>query len=420
MFHRCVFHILEKFIFITDTGARVCKEIIVTKLLIRLFVKDSKNIESSKVRTSYGVLASIVGIICNIILFTVKIIIGFMVNSISIMADAVNNLSDAASSIVSFVGVKLANRPADKEHPFGHGRFEYIAAFVVSFVILYVGVNLFIEAFGKVLHPVEIGFSWIMVIILSLSLLVKIWLSMFNHKLGVLINSTVMKATSADARNDVIVTSTTIISMIICNFTGVLIDGWVGLIVSIFVLFAGIGIAKDTLMPLLGEATDVELYQKITEKMKSYDGILGSHDLIVHNYGPTHIMATIHAEVPNNAKMEEIHEVIDQIERDILQEMGIFLVIHMDPVEMNDASILESKKMVLNIIEKMEPKASVHDYRVVNGENHANIIFDLVVPYSYKEKQEKELQSAIIEEVSKENPKYRCMITIEKSFVAEE
>ena len=391
-----------------------------TKLLIKLFVKDSENLENSKVRTSYGILTSIIGIICNIILFAVKIVIGFMVNSISIMADAVNNLSDAAASIVSFVGVKLANRPADKEHPFGHGRFEYIAAFVVSFVILYVGVNLFIEAFQKVLHPMEIGFSWIMVIILSLSLLIKIWLSIFNYKLGKLINSNVMKATSTDARNDVIVTSTTIISMIVCHFTGLLIDGWVGLIVSGFVLFAGIGIAKDTLMPLLGEATDVELYKKITDKMKSYEGILGSHDLIVHNYGPTHIMATIHAEVPNDAKMEDIHEVIDQIERDILQEMGIFLVIHMDPVEMNDANILESKKMVWDIIEKIEPKASIHDYRVVNGENHANIIFDLVVPYSYKEKQEQELKLKIIEKISKESPKYRCMITIEKSFISEE
>ena len=391
-----------------------------TKLLIKLFVKDSENLENSKVRTSYGILTSIIGIICNIILFAVKIVIGFMVNSISIMADAVNNLSDAAASIVSFVGVKLANRPADKEHPFGHGRFEYIAAFVVSFVILYVGVNLFIEAFQKVLHPMEIGFSWIMVIILSLSLLIKIWLSIFNYKLGKLINSNVMKATSTDARNDVIVTSTTIISMIVCHFTGLLIDGWVGLIVSVFVLFAGIGIAKDTLMPLLGEATDVELYKKITDKMKSYEGILGSHDLIVHNYGPTHIMATIHAEVPNDAKMEEIHEVIDQIERDILQEMGIFLVIHMDPVEVNDANILESKKMVWDIIEKIEPKASIHDYRVVNGENHANIIFDLVVPYSYKEKQEQELKLKIIEKISKESPKYRCMITIEKSFISEE
>lgn len=390
-----------------------------TNLLVKLFVKDYNNTDNVKVRTSYGVLASIIGIICNVLLFALKLTIGMIINSISIMADAFNNLSDAASSIIGFIGVKLAEKPADKEHPFGHGRFEYIAALVVAFLILQVGFTLMQNSFQKVLHPEEVGFSWILVIILGISVFVKVWLSLFNKTLGNRIRSTVMKATSADARNDVIVTSATIISTIVSKFTGFTIDGWMGLTVSIFVMYAGFNIAKDTLMPLLGEAIDKEVYANITQKVESYEGIIGTHDLIAHNYGPSHTMATIHAEVRNDSNMEEIHEVIDQIERDVLKEMGIFLVIHMDPIEINDIRVLEKKNMVLKVVKDIEPKATIHDFRVVNGENTINLIFDLVVPHSYDDKMEQDFIIKVEENISKIDEKYQCVITIENSYVAE-
>lgn len=390
-----------------------------TNLLVKMFIRNYQNTDNVKVRTSYGVLTSIVGIICNLFLFALKLTIGMIINSISIMADAFNNLSDAASSIIGFIGVKLAEKPADKEHPFGHGRFEYIAALVVAFLILQVGFTLMQSSFQKVIHPEKVGFNWVLAIILCISVFVKVWLSLFNKTLGNRINSTVMKATSADARNDVIVTSATIISTIVGKFTGLTIDGWMGFAVSIFVMYSGFNIAKDTLMPLLGEAIDKEVYENISRKVESYKGIIGTHDLIAHNYGPSHTMATIHAEVRNDSNMEEVHEIIDQIERDVLKDLGIFLVIHMDPIEVKDVRVLEKKDMVLKAVADIEPKASIHDFRVVNGEKNVNLIFDLVVPHSYDDKMEQEFILKVAESISKIDEKYQCVITIENSYVAE-
>lgn len=391
-----------------------------TDLLVRFFVKNYEKVEDKRVRSSYGILASIVGVICNVILFGVKLGIGMIINSISVMADAFNNLSDAASSIISFIGVKLASRPADKEHPFGHGRFEYIAALAVSFLIIQVGLTLFKNSFDKVLNPEAVEFNPILIGILALSILVKLWLMLFNRKLGNRINSTVMKATAADSMGDMLITFATIISAIIVGFTGLKIDGYIGLLVSIFVIIAGVGIAKDTLEPLLGQAIDRKLYTKVTDMIESYEGIVGTHDLVIHSYGPTHRMATIHVEVPNNINFEEAHETIDQIERDVLEQMDIFLVIHMDPIEVNDIFVLEKRDMVIDIIIKLEPKASIHDFRLVNGDHSINLIFDLVIPYSYSTKEEQKLLTNIIDEIRKKDPKYQCIITIENSFVAEE
>lgn len=391
-----------------------------TEFLVKRFIKDYKNVENRKVRTQYGVLSSIVGVFCNVILFAVKMAIGMVINSISVMADAFNNLSDAASSIISFIGVKLAERPADKEHPFGHGRFEYISALAVAFLILQVGFTLFKSAIDKVLHPEKIEFNLILIIFLCVSVLIKIWLMLFNRKLGKRINSTVMIATSADSRNDVIVTSATIISAIISGATGLNIDGYIGLLVSVFVMLAGFNIAKDTLEPLLGEAVDRELYEKVTKMVQSYDGIVGTHDLIIHNYGPTHRMATIHAEVPNNINFETAHETIDQIEREVLNLTDIFLVIHMDPIEVNNEMVDRKKNMVLEIIKALEPKATIHDFRLVNGEHQINLIFDLVVPYSYTKDMKQKLLSSIVEELRKEDSRHQCIITMENSFIAEE
>lgn len=391
-----------------------------TDLLVKLFVKDYQNMDNSKVRTSYGILSSLVGIACNFILFVTKLTIGFIINSISIMADAFNNLSDAASSIISLIGVKLAGRPADKEHPFGHGRFEYISALAVAVLILIVGFNLLTSSFQKVLHPEEMTFNPILVCILVISVLMKVWMSLFNRKLGRRINSTVMLATSADSRNDVVVTSATIISTLIVGFTGVSIDGYIGVLVSLFVMFSGFKIAKDTLEPLLGQAIDRTMYKKIVDMVESYEDICGTHDLIIHNYGPTRHMATIHAEVPSSIGFEHAHETIDRIERDVLEKLDIFLVIHMDPIEVNDTMVLEKKQMVVGIIKELEPKASIHDFRLVNGEFQINLIFDLVIPYSYSKGEEQKLLSRIVEEVRKQDLKYQCIITMENSYVAEE
>jgi cation diffusion facilitator family transporter len=387
---------------------------------VRLFVKNYTNVENAKVRTSYGILSSIVGITCNVLLFATKLLIGIFINSVSVMADAVNNLSDAASSIISLVGVKLAGRPADKEHPFGHGRFEYLSALAVAGLILVVGFNLLQTSFQKVLHPEKLSFHPILVGILVLSVLVKVWMALFNRTLGRRINSTVMIATSADSRNDVLVTSATIVSTLVAGLTGFNIDGYMGVVVSFFVMFAGYKIAKDTTEPLLGQAIEKEVYHKITGMVQSYEGIHGTHDLIIHNYGPTHRMATIHAEVPNNIGFEHAHETIDRIERDVLEKLDIFLVIHMDPIEVNDAKVIEKREMVQGIVNDLEPKATIHDFRIVNGEYQINLIFDLVLPFSYGKEEEQKLLTSIVNEIRQQDARYQCIITMENSYVAED
>lgn len=389
-----------------------------TGLLVRLFVKEPEKTHDRKVRAAYGILSSIVGVALNILLFAVKITIGLLINSISVTADAVNNLSDAGSSIISFIGVKLAKRPADQEHPFGHGRIEYITAFVIAVVILIVAFSLFQDSLDKVFHPQPISFNWVMIAILGLSVLVKLWLAVFNKKLSKKINSKIMRAASADSFNDVVVTSATIVSIIIGHMFSVNIDGWMGIAVSAFVFYSGFDIAKTALMPLLGEAANREVFERITDKVESYEGIVGTHDLIAHNYGPTHTMATIHAEVPNNSDIEEIHETIDRIEREVLRDLGIFLVIHMDPVVTDDETVLEKKRMVDASIKELEPKASIHDFRVVNGEHDVNFIFDLVVPHSYSAEDEEKLLEQLVERINQTDKSYHCVVTIEKNYIA--
>ena len=391
-----------------------------TELFVRLFVKNKDDVQNPQVRTAYGVLASIVGICLNIVLFLIKIISGMLVNSISVMADAFNNLSDAASSVISFVGVKLAGRPADKEHPFGHGRYEYITAFIVSFLVLQVGFSCFKSSIGKIVHPEEVAFQLPVVLILTVTILMKMWLAFFNRKLGKRIHSKVMEATAADSTGDVLVTGATVLSLVIGKLTGFSIDGYVGVIVSVAVLAAGFGIAKDTLGPLLGGAVDREVYDLLTKKVEGYEGILGTHDLIVHNYGPSHSMATIHAEVPNDKDIETAHELIDQIERETLRDLDIFLVIHMDPVEVKDKTVAERKRMVSNLVQELEPEASIHDFRMINGQDQIKLIFDLVVPYSYGPKEEKELIYAITARLKQIDLKYECVINIENSFIEPE
>ena len=390
-----------------------------TEFLIRHFIKDYKDVEKISVRTAYGVLASIVGIFCNVFLFAVKFVVGLVLHSVSVTADAFNNLSDAGSSIISFVGVKMAEKPADKDHPFGHGRIEYIAALVVSFLVLEVGFTFLKDSFGKILHPETMNFQIVSVVILIFSIAVKLWLGLFNRKLGEKIDSKVMMAVFTDSMGDVITTSATILSLIFFAVTGINIDGIVGVGVALVVMWAGVGIARDTLEPLIGQAIDPEVYEEIKHFVEKYDGIEGTHDLIVHNYGPGRSMASIHAEVPNDVDIEQSHEIIDRIEREAAKELGIFLVIHMDPVEMRNKKILRIKETAVRILHDLDPLCSLHDFRVVHGEHQINLIFDMVVPIDYDEKKKEDLSLRMAERMKGADSRYECVITVESDYVAQ-
>ena len=381
-----------------------------TEFLVRRFIKDYEEVEKVSVRTAYGVLSSVVGIFCNVILFVVKWGIGFFLGSISVMADAFNNLSDAGSSIIGLVGVKMAGKPADEDHPFGHGRVEYIAALVVSFLVLQVGLTFFKDAVGKIREPEDLKFQ-------AASVGVKLWLSLFNRRLGRKIDSKVMMATATDALGDMVTTSATIVSILFWRATGINIDGFVGIGVALVVLWAGIGIAKDTLEPLIGKPIEPEEYERITRFVESYEGIVGSHDLIVHNYGPGRSMASIHAEVPNDVGIEESHEVIDRIERDAIKNMGIFLVIHMDPTETKDEHVLHARRRAVEILEVLDPKVTIHDFRMVDGEKRINLIFDMVVPFEYDKERQEELKKSLGKLLKFTDERYECVITIERSYI---
>ena len=389
-----------------------------TQFLIEHFVKDYEDVEKISVRTAYGVLASIVGIFCNVFLFAVKFTIGVIAHSVSVMADAFNNLSDAGSSIISFIGVKMAEKPADRDHPFGHGRIEYIAALVVSFLILEVGFTFLKDSIGKIRTPEMLNFQIASVIILILSIGVKLWLGLFNKRLGEKINSKVMMAVFADSMGDVITTGATILSLIVFRITGWNIDGVVGIGVALVVMWAGVGIAKDTLEPLIGEAIDPQVYDQIKAFVEKYDGIVGTHDLIVHNYGPGRSMASIHAEVPNDVDIEKSHEIIDRIERDAKQTLGLFLVIQMDPVEMKDENVLKIRKVAEKILRELDPSCSLHDFRIVHGTRQINLVFDMVIPINYDEERRNELPLLMMERLKQIDNRYECVITVDYEFVA--
>ncbi len=391
-----------------------------TEFLLRRFVKNYEEIEKMSVRTSYGVLASILGIFCNVFLFVVKFIVGSLIRSVSVMADGFNNLSDAGSSIISFVGVKMASKPADEEHPFGHGRMEYIAALVVSFLVIEVGLSFFKDSIERIQHPLQLQFRPIAIGILVLSIGVKLWLGLFNKRLGRKIDSKVMLAAGADAMGDVIATTATIISVLVYQFLEINIDGFVGIGVSLVVMWAGIGIARDTLEPLLGEAVPKEMYEKITTFVEGYEGVCGTHDLIVHNYGPGKSMASLHAEVPNDVDIEVSHEIIDRIEREALKTLGVFLVIHMDPIEMKKEDTLRARNQLEEMLKALDPKVSIHDFRMVDGEEQKNLIFDMVVPIQYDKEKRKLLCQETRKRMSDIDSRYQCVIVVESSFVAEE
>lgn len=389
-----------------------------TDFLVKHFVKEHERVEKVSVRTAYGVLASIVGIFCNVLLFVIKLAIGIMLHSVSVTADAFNNLSDMGSSIISFVGVKMAEKPADEDHPFGHGRMEYIVALVMAFLVLEVGFTFLKDSFTKIRMPEELHFQIIPVFVLTLSIGVKLWLGLFNKKLGQKIDSKVMKAVFADSMGDVATTTATIFSLVFFALTGVNVDGFVGVGIALVVMWAGVGIAKDTLLPLVGEGVDPEMYSRIRGFVEKYEGVEGTHDLIVHNYGPNRSMASIHAEVPNNVSIEASHEVIDRIERDAIECLGIFLVVHMDPIEMENEAVSKMCMQVQRELKELDSHSTIHDFRVVEGNEQINLIFDLMVPVSYDEKKRCQLQAKLSARMKKLNHRYRCVITTEHGFIS--
>ena len=386
-----------------------------TNFLLRHFIKNSENVQDPKVRAAYGNLSGIVGILCNLLLFLGKLIAGTLSGSVSITADAVNNLSDASSSVVTLVGFKLAEKPADEDHPYGHARFEYIAGLMVAAMILIIGFELAKSSFEKILHPSPVAFSPLVAGVLIVSILVKLWMCFFNRALGRRIQSPTLEATAADSRNDVITTSAVLVAAIAGAVTDLTIDGYAGFLVALFILWSGIGIAKDTINPLLGERESPELRRTIIDEVKSRDKVLGFHDLMVHDYGPGRRFASIHVEMDQKENPLECHDIIDDIERDCLQKHNVHLVIHYDPIVTDDGELNHMKALILDRVRKLDPRLSVHDFRMVRGPGHTNLIFDMRIPFGM-EKKESEIKAAIDEAISKEPSKYYTVITFDQGL----
>ncbi|CVI67568.1 Ferrous-iron efflux pump FieF [Clostridiales bacterium CHKCI001] len=380
-----------------------------TKLLLRLFIKDYNNTESILVHSAIGKLAGITGIVCNILLFLGKLIVGLIADSVSIIADAVNNLSDASSSVVTLLGFQMAQQPADADHPYGHARYEYLSGLVVAALILLIGVDLAKSSVKKIIHPATVEFSIITFIVLLVSIGLKLWMSAFFSSLGKHIHSTTLQATSMDSRNDVIASSAVLIGCLIEYFFHLNIDGYVGLIVAIFILYSGFNIAKETISPLLGKQADPELVEKISQLVLSHEKILGIHDLLVHDYGPGQCFASVHVELSAEEDPLACHEIIDEIECDALEKMNVHLVIHYDPVVLNDEEWSEMRQIVDEIIHNLDPQLSMHDFRIVRGSKQTRLVFDLAVPYSMREKQ-KELEQKIEEALLSKGKQYVTII----------
>lgn len=386
-----------------------------SNFLIKLFIKNSNDVQTPKVRNAYANLAGIVGILVNVLLFLIKLSVGLLAGSVAIMADAFNNLSDAASSVITIIGFRMANKPADAEHPFGHGRIEYISALIVSFMVMLVGIQFIRSSFQRIMNPEAVKFELIPFILLLISIGFKIWLSIFNKSIGSKINSSALKASGTDALGDVFTSTTVVISFFASRYTTFPLDGYIGILVACAIVYSGYSLIKETLSPLLGEAPDPELVKEINESVLSYDNIIGVHDLIVHNYGPGRIMASIHAEIPSDIDIMKIHEIIDQAEREISRKLSIYLVVHMDPVSINCEEIKSSREMIDEIVSKYPIVKSIHDFRVIGENGNKTLIFDIVVTPSEltKEFSRESLPKIIEKDIKKIHPNYNCIITVD-------
>lgn len=384
------------------------------EFLIRRFVPDRQQVQRTDVRERYGTLAAAVGILSNIFLCIIKGLIGLFSGSIAVTADAVNNLSDAGSSVITLLAFKIAGKPADEEHPYGHARMEYISGMAVSFIIILLGLELMGSSFEKILHPEEVGVSALTYLVLIVSIAVKLWQGMFNRNLGKRISSEALQATAADSLNDVFSTGAVLLSTLVYQFTAIPIDGWVGMLVAIFITVSGVKLIMETGSPLLGQAPDPQMVRELEEKITAYDGVIGIHDLQVHNYGPGRVFATVHAEVPANRDILVSHDIIDNIEREVGHEMNLNLVIHMDPVVTDDERLNQLHAQVQLIVAGIDSNLSMHDFRAVFGPTHTNLVFDVVVPPGFS-LSDSELSRRIEQQVQTLGS-YFCVITVDHNY----
>ena len=387
-----------------------------TNLLIKLFVKDNENPKDENVRPKYAMLSSITGIVVNLLLSIFKLVIGIVTNSMSIISDALNNVTDTGSSIVTMIGFKLSQKEVDNEHPWGHGRMEYITAFIVDILIILVGVELLQNSVDKIIHPVMPTVNCVVIFLLVVAILVKLWLFVFYSKIAKRIDSSAIKATAYDSISDCVSTFVVLFSSVISLIFGITIDGYVSILVAIFILITGVKALKETIDILLGSKPDKEFIDQISEFVKKYPMIAGIHDIMVHDYGPGRKIVSFHAEVPADANICEAHDIIDELEQDMLKEFKCITTIHMDPIVVNDTKINEAKASVEKIVKEINENYSIHDFRMTDGGKRINLIFDLVIPRDDKIDKDA-LRKEIIEKVKKIDSKYYVVFTIEHLFV---
>lgn len=386
------------------------------KFLIRIFVKDYENTKDPFVRDRYGRLAGAVGIVTNVFLSGAKIAAGLLFGSIAILADGINNLADASSSVILLIGLRLAAKPADVEHPYGHARIEYLTGLIISFLIIILGVQLLMTSIDKIRFPEAVEFNWLLVVVLVLSIAVKVWQAFFYIRIGETIKSSAIKATGTDSRNDVISTLAVLLSLLVGKLTGVNLDGITGAMVALFIIYSGIQLIRETSSPLLGSSPDPELVNEIRERVLAHDGVLGIHDLVVHNYGPGRIFASLHVEVDAHGDLIASHDVVDNIEREVAKDLKIQLVAHMDPLDTKDPLTVELNHSLKEITAPLCGVSEIHDLRIVAGYSHQNIIFDVVVdsdcPYS-----DTELKKLLDQEIKELSPTFFSVITIDRNYI---
>ena len=386
-----------------------------TNLLIRLFIKDRNNVKSPEVRRAYGTLGSVVGIIFNLILAIGKYTVGFLFGAISLMADGINNLSDAGSQIISFISFKMASKPADRDHPFGHARIEYVASMIVSFIVLLIGWNLLSDSVKKIFNPeAATEFSWLMIIVLGISVIVKLWLCFFNRRLADRIGSSVMKATAADSLSDAIATAAVLVAMLIFRFTGFDADGYMGVVVAIIIFIAGIKILNETKNAILGESADPEVVENVKRIVGEFPDALGIHDMVVHSYGPGQTIVTLHIEVDGEKSVFDSHDMIDMIERRLNSELGIHSNIHMDPIVTNDEEVKCMRAVVKSLVKEIDGRLDIHDFRFVRGTTHTNLIFDINAPFELK-MSDAEIKAEISRRIALYNSDYFTVTTVDRT-----
>lgn len=385
--------------------------------LYKWFVKDYQHAERPLVRAGYGKFAGAVGIALNVLLSLAKLLAAALTGSVAVAADAANNLSDASSSVVSLVGFRMSGKPADAEHPYGHARSEYLSGLIVSVLIIVVGVELFRESLGKLFSPTHVQFSWVTVAVLAGSILVKLWMAAFNRATGRLIGSETLIATAQDSRNDVIATLAVLVSGLVAHFADIHLDGAMGLAVAAFIVYSGIGLVKHTLDPLLGQAPDPQLVRLIEQRILAYPGVLNTHDLLIHDYGPGRRFGSVHVEMAAENDALDSHDVIDRIERDFLVEDNLHLVVHLDPIVTADEVVGDLRQWLSARVRGIHPELTIHDLRIVPGPTHTNVIFDCVVPHDIGIGPG-ELKTMIGDLVAREHPDYRCVITLDDSYAA--